>query len=154
MSSAGASWTCKISLRYDGETRRFGPEITNKSEVELWLRRAQGAILSTDTNKAPWKSKSADEIRQAIQAETGMLKFTENTIVVDIQDPGATDLSFVDLPGTDKCSPALSGVLYNVALGLIQNSDEHSIELIRSLVRRHVAGENTLILVTIPVSGV
>ncbi|KAF9444432.1 hypothetical protein P691DRAFT_763392 [Macrolepiota fuliginosa MF-IS2] len=144
MTSLGTSWTCTISLRYEGgiedarggsRPQRFGPaDITNKRDVELWLRRAQAAVLSTDTDKAQWETKSADEIKQAIRAGAGMRMFTEDTIVVDIQDKDVTDLSFVDLPG------------------LIQNSDEQSIELIKSLVRRHVAGENTLILVTMPVS--
>lgn len=80
-------------------TQSFGPTITDKSQVELWLRRAQGAILSTDADKSQWLNKSAEEIRQAIQNKTEMRDFTEDTIVVDIQDPTATDLSFVDLPG-------------------------------------------------------
>ncbi|EKM77196.1 hypothetical protein AGABI1DRAFT_86759 [Agaricus bisporus var. burnettii JB137-S8] len=115
-------------------TQSFGPTITDKSQVELWLRRAQGAILSTDADKSQWLNKSAEEIRQAIQNKTEMRDFTEDTIVVDIQDPTATDLSFVDLPG------------------LISNADPGSIDLIKNLVRQHVAGENTLILVTIPAS--
>ncbi|KAF9444433.1 hypothetical protein P691DRAFT_677583 [Macrolepiota fuliginosa MF-IS2] len=143
MSSATESWTCTISLRPEGpmefiagaeRVQRFGPVITNKRDVDIWLRRAQGAILSTDPNKSRWEKMSADEIKRAIRDEDEMRPFTEDTIVVDIQDPDATDLSFVDLPG------------------LIQNSDQNSIDLIKNLVRKHVAGQNTLILVTIPVS--
>lgn len=107
MSSAATSWSCTISLCHGKEeARQFGPVITNKSEVELWLRRAQGAILSTDANKTPWETKSVGDIKQAIQAETGMRMFTEDTIVVSIQDQSVTDLSFVDLPGTRNAALA------------------------------------------------
>lgn len=109
MSSTATSWMCTISLRSEGNlgaaTQRFGPVITNKRDVELWLRRAQGAILSTEVNKLQWESKSAAEIKQAIQDKIGMREFTEDTIVVDIQDQGVTDLSFVDLPGTSSMVP-------------------------------------------------
>jgi len=37
--------------------------------------------------------------------------------------------------------------------GLIQNSDTEVIGLVRDLVESHITGENTLILVTVPMSG-
>jgi vacuolar protein sorting-associated protein 1 len=37
--------------------------------------------------------------------------------------------------------------------GLIQNSDADVINLVRELVESHIGGQNTLILVTIPMSG-
>lgn len=103
MSSATTSWTCTISFRYNesssNELQRFGPIIEDKNNVELWLRRAQAAILSVDTNKSRWETKTAQEIREAIQEGRGIRQFTKDAIVVDIQDQDATDLSFVDLPG-------------------------------------------------------
>jgi hypothetical protein len=87
---------------FNSTTQQFGSPITDKTKVELWLRRAQGAILSTDADKSQWLNKSAEEIKQAIEDKTGMREFTEDTIVVDIQDPNATDLSFVDLPGKNS----------------------------------------------------
>jgi hypothetical protein len=36
-----------------------------------------------------------------------MLKFSRNAVCVDIHDPDATDLSFVDLPGTRWCHRAI-----------------------------------------------
>jgi hypothetical protein len=108
MSSAATSWSCTISLRSEGSaesrsiSQQFGDPITDKTQVELWLRRAQGAILSIDADKSQWLTKSAEEIKQAIVDKTGMREFTEDTIVVDIQDPSATDLSFVDLPGKNN----------------------------------------------------
>ena len=38
-------------------------------------------------------------MRDAPRADHNMLTFSKNVVVVDISDPGATDLSFVDLPG-------------------------------------------------------
>lgn len=37
--------------------------------------------------------------------------------------------------------------------GLIQNSDQNVIDLVKSLVVSHIESENTLILITIPMSG-
>ncbi|KAJ3566737.1 hypothetical protein NP233_g6810 [Leucocoprinus birnbaumii] len=139
LSSVPGTWSCCISLRTGvagqfSDSERFGPVITDKGQVELWLRRAQAAVLSTDADKSQWLNKSRDQITQAIEAGTGMRKFTEDTVVIDIRDQGLTDLSFVDLPG------------------LIQNADQESIDLVANLSRFHIQGENTLILVTIPVT--
>ncbi|KXN83765.1 Interferon-induced GTP-binding protein Mx1 [Leucoagaricus sp. SymC.cos] len=136
-STAPSGWMCSISLRSGApgqfsQATRFGPDIRRKDEVELWLRRAQGAILSTDPNKTQWHDQSADQIKQAIAAGTGMRMFSEDTIVVDIQDQGLTDLSFVDLPG------------------LIQNAEQKSIDLIRNLSTHYIQSENALILIAMP----
>jgi hypothetical protein len=40
-----------------------------------------------------------------------------------------------------------------LTLGLIQNADAESIDLIKNLSLRHIEGENTLILVTMPAIG-
>ncbi|KXN83766.1 Interferon-induced GTP-binding protein Mx2 [Leucoagaricus sp. SymC.cos] len=130
-SDAPSGWMCSISLRSGAsgqlsQATRFGPDIRRKDEVELWLRRAQGAILSADPDKTQWLNKSADQIKQAIAAGTGMLMFTEDTIVVDIQDQGLTDLSFVDLPGTKLINRGRTVVLIVSVpdLGLIQNAEQ------------------------------
>jgi hypothetical protein len=59
--------------------------------------------LSEEPDKSQWLTKSADEIKNAIDAKDGMREFTEDTIVVDIRDQGLIDLSFVDLPGGSSC---------------------------------------------------
>lgn len=38
-------------------------------------------------------------------------------------------------------------------VGLIQNADQRVINLVRDLVLKHIEGSNTLILITIPMSG-
>ena len=115
IASTSPTWSCKISLRYDydpstGEPLTvshsvpFGPgQITDKSEVEIWLRRAQVAILNPGFDIAIFLSKSVEELRTFMKDEKErMKKFEKNKICVDIQDPDATDLAFVDLPGMLK----------------------------------------------------
>jgi hypothetical protein len=73
----------------------FGRMITNKSEVEVWLRRAQAAILNPDVPSSSFHAKTIEELRNMRNA----LKFSRNVVCVSIKDPDATDLSFYDLPG-------------------------------------------------------
>lgn len=144
MSSDADSWSCTIWLRkeYDqngtqlstSERIPFGPTITERRDVEIWLRRAQAAILSPHRLAQDFFNKSAQDIVSLIKTDKEMLQFSQNVIEVTLKDPNATDLSFVDLPG------------------LIQNADEDLISLVKSLVVRYIEGENTLILVTIPMS--
>lgn len=106
MSSNATSWSCTITLRMgfdnNGKDQKpitvpFGKTITNKSEVEVWLRRAQAAILNPSVPSPSFHTKSIDELRSTKNA----LKFSRNVVCVLIEDPDATDLSFYDLPG--KC---------------------------------------------------
>ena len=109
MSSSVSKWSCNISLRneYDAQgnkhkaplTKPFGSTITNKGEVEIWLRRAQAAILSPHRAPEYWYQLGRDEIQQFTRTDTDMLEFSRNVVVVLLEDPDATDLSFVDLPG-------------------------------------------------------
>lgn len=105
MSSHATSWSCSISLRmgFDSNGRDlprtttvpFGRTITDKNEVEVWLRRAQSAILNPDTPSASFHTRTIEELRNT----RNTLKFSRNVVCVSIEDPDATDLSFYDLPG-------------------------------------------------------
>ncbi|KAF8198265.1 P-loop containing nucleoside triphosphate hydrolase protein [Mycena galopus ATCC 62051] len=142
MSSSADSWSCNISLRFDydssgakkeTETKTFGPTITDKRAVELWLRRAQAAILSPLTPPQDFYTKTVQELRNPpVDAER--LPFSKNAVLVYLCDPDITDLSFVDLPG------------------LIQNEAADVIEVVRDLAVSRINNSNTLILVTIPMS--
>lgn len=142
MISDAESWSCQISLRFDHDTNgnpmpskvyQFGPRITNKDEVEIWMRRAQAAILSPHiANREIFYKRSLDELRTL--KDDKMLPFSKNSVCVDIDDPEATDLTFVDLPG------------------LIQNDSPEVVDLVKNLVTSNIAHDNTLILVTIPMS--
>jgi hypothetical protein len=105
MSNSADSWSCVVSLRLDydskgtplSKSRRidFGPVITDKNKVEIWLRRAQTAILNPDRAREDFLYKTEQELR----GMPNKLKFSKNAVCMDIKDPDATALSFVDLPG-------------------------------------------------------
>jgi hypothetical protein len=109
MSSSADAWSCQISLSLSADLEGnnlvekpipFSPIITDKESVELWLRRAQAAILSPHLQPEEFLEKTADDLRDAIRTDQNMLKFSKNAIQVEVKDPELTDLSFVDLPGT------------------------------------------------------
>jgi hypothetical protein len=107
MSSDATVWSCDISLRRESFMPRvpvptvtiakFGTQLTNKSLVEIWLRRAQAAILNPHVPQEEFYNKSTEELRN--MTANNALEFSQNVVVVDLKDPTLTDLSFVDLPG-------------------------------------------------------
>ncbi|KAG1782138.1 P-loop containing nucleoside triphosphate hydrolase protein [Suillus placidus] len=141
MSSHATSWSCTITLRisFDSNGRDlprtntvpFGRTITDRSEVEVWLRRAQSAILNhPNVPYSSFYTKTIEELRNT----RNILKFSRNVVCVSIEDPDATDLSFYDLPG------------------LIQNEEAETVALVKSLSEHYTKKENTIILTTIPMS--
>lgn len=140
MTSHATSWSCSITLRLgfdqDGRdlprvtTVPFGRTITDKNEVEVWLRRAQSAILNPNLPSANFHTKTIEELRNT----RNTLKFSRNVVCVSIEDPDATDLSFYDLPG------------------LIQNEEPETVALVKSLAEHYTKKGNTIILTTIPMS--
>ncbi|KAG1824557.1 P-loop containing nucleoside triphosphate hydrolase protein [Suillus subaureus] len=140
MSSHATSWSCTITLRmgFDNNgkdmpktvTVPFGRTITDRSEVEVWLRRAQAAILNPNVPSSSFHTKTIEELRSL----RNTLKFSRNVVCVSIEDPEATDLSFYDLPG------------------LIQNEEAETVALVKSLAEHYTKKENTIILTTIPMS--
>ncbi|KAJ7773676.1 P-loop containing nucleoside triphosphate hydrolase protein [Mycena maculata] len=142
MSSSAEAWSCDISLRFDYDahgaqqettTYSFGQTITDRNAVELWLRRAQAAILHPHLPYQTFYTKTEQELRNT-PPDDARLPFSKNAVLVDLRDPTITDLSFVDLPG------------------LIQNERAEVIEVVRDLAVSRIESENTLILVTIPMS--
>jgi GTPase SAR1 family protein len=142
MSSHATSWSCTITLRkgFDNNgrdlplqkttTESFGRTITDRNEVEVWLRRAQAAILNPNVPSSSFHTKTIEELRSI----KNTLKFSRNVVCVSIEDPDATDLSFYDLPG------------------LIQNEEAETVALVKSLAEHYTKKENTIILTTIPMS--
>ncbi|KAG2365973.1 P-loop containing nucleoside triphosphate hydrolase protein [Suillus spraguei] len=104
MSSHATSWSCTITLRmgFDNNGRDlkntvtvpFGRTITDRNKVEVWLRRAQSAILNPNVPSSSFHTKTIEELRST----RNTLKFSRNVVCVSIEDPDATDLSFYDLP--------------------------------------------------------
>ena len=114
MSSNAETWSCQITLRClidaKGQTfptperTLFGPPITDKQSVELWLRRAQAAILSPHVDHDDFYSKTLAELQEAMKSDQDVLPFSKNVIEVEVKDPELTDLSFIDLPGETHTS--------------------------------------------------
>jgi hypothetical protein len=126
----------------------FGRTITNRSEVEVWLRRAQAAILNPNVPSSSFHTKTIEELRSI----RNTLKFSRNVVCVSIEDPDATDLSFYDLPGKYMLIWIKTiHLIYNE--GLIQNEEAETVALVKSLAEHYTKKENTIILTTIPMSG-
>lgn len=126
MSSHATSWSCTITLRIGFDSNGldlqkplnvpFGGTITDRSEFEVWLRRAQAAILNPNVPSATFHAKTVEELRNI----KNTLKFSRNVVCVSIEDPDATDLSFYDLPG------------------LIQNEEAETVALVKSLAEHYI----------------
>ncbi|KAF9494431.1 hypothetical protein BDN71DRAFT_1393285 [Pleurotus eryngii] len=135
MHSTTGAWRCSISLRQEGgTTTTFSPEVTDRASVELWLRRAQVASLCPHRPPSAFTAMSRDELKATYDTDARMLKFTNNVVCLDLHDPDATDLSFVDLPG------------------LIQNESQEAIDLVKNMVVSYIDHPNTLILVAMPIT--
>ncbi|KAJ7581757.1 P-loop containing nucleoside triphosphate hydrolase protein [Mycena floridula] len=138
------TWSCNISLRIDHDRhgqaitpviKPFGPSaLTDKSEVEIWLRRAQAAILCPHLSEDTFYTKSREALQELTRTDSDMLPFCQNVVQVNLKDSEMTDLTFVDLPG------------------LIQNAAPHLIRMVHDLVVRYIKGQSTIILVAIPMS--
>ncbi|KAG6830725.1 hypothetical protein H0H92_015004 [Tricholoma furcatifolium] len=139
MSTTEKKWSCSISLKIsyaaDGTPvpqviRDFG-HTTDKKDVEVWIRRAQAALLNPLVPNGDFLNKSHSDLKTFKHA----FRFSKNVVCVHVSDPDLTDLSFIDLPG------------------LIQNSEnDDDILLVKDLVVKSISDPNTLILVTIPTS--
>lgn len=132
--SEQSSWSCSVSLRRSGQPNEaFSPMLTSKNDVDIWLRRAQTAILSPHASPRTFQDMSYKQLKD-LTSDSRTLKFSRDVVAVDIEDPEGTDLSFIDLPG------------------LVQNEDDDMIALVRGLVEHYINDPATIIIVTIPAS--
>ncbi|RDX42100.1 hypothetical protein OH76DRAFT_1448839 [Lentinus brumalis] len=136
ISTDAPQWSCTVSLRREGPSREelFSPELRNKNEVELWIRRAQAAVLCPHLPGDTFKTICREDIKALTDTESGpeVLPFTKSKVVINIYDPEGTDLSFVDLPG------------------LIENDRTDVIKLVDDLTLEYISHSSTIILVTAP----
>ncbi|KAE9397409.1 P-loop containing nucleoside triphosphate hydrolase protein [Gymnopus androsaceus JB14] len=140
LSSTGP-WTCQISIRQEfdrGGNRlrevfetRFGGTITDKSQVELALRRAQFSVLNPGIPQKDILNASPEKLKT--MATQKSMPFSKNVVCVDLEGPELTDLSFIDLPG------------------LIQNAEPNVVQLVEDMVVSHIGG-NSLILIALPMT--
>ncbi|PIL37749.1 transporter [Ganoderma sinense ZZ0214-1] len=127
-------WSCAISLRGDHINEAFSPEITSKADVELWIRRAQAAVLCPHLHMGRFKTMSHEEIKHATDhtVDPEVKRFSNTVVEVKILDPDGTDLVFVDLPG------------------LIPNADDEIVKQVEDMVKDYISQPSTIILVTVP----
>ncbi|KAI1782037.1 P-loop containing nucleoside triphosphate hydrolase protein [Ganoderma leucocontextum] len=132
--TSSAQWSCSISLRGDGINTAFSPVLTSKDVVELWIRRAQAAVLCPHLDRDIFKTMSREQIRQVTDCgiDEQVKKFSNTVVEVKICDPNGADLVFVDLPG------------------LISNEDEDVVNQVENMVKQYVSLPSTIILVTVP----
>ncbi|KAJ3557530.1 hypothetical protein NM688_g1423 [Phlebia brevispora] len=141
------AWQCKVSIRWEfdhfgarrDEVReeQFGEIITKPEEVELALRRAQAAILNPLNPVDTFVTMQREVLRRP---RNNQLKFSRNSVCVDLSGPQLTDLSFVDLPA-----------IVSSNTGIVQNAEDDVVALVEELVKAHIKG-NCLILVALPMS--
>lgn len=72
---------------------QFGGDVTDPSQAEERIRRAQRAILSPNTDPARFLDTPEDD------SPPPELSFTSDSIQIEISDRNLTNLSFFDLPG-------------------------------------------------------
>uniref|UniRef100_A0A0W0FIH9 Uncharacterized protein n=1 Tax=Moniliophthora roreri TaxID=221103 RepID=A0A0W0FIH9_MONRR len=137
------TWSCTINLKVGANagrptsSQRFGPQrITDRGSVDLWIRRAQTAILSPHRSPAEFEDMSTDELRRILKEDNQTLSFSKDLIEIEVRDPKLPPLTFVDLPG------------------LIQHHQEsQTIKLVENMVKFFIGGErrsNTLMLIVMP----
>ncbi|KAH9909437.1 P-loop containing nucleoside triphosphate hydrolase protein [Fomitopsis serialis] len=130
--SSKEEWSCQVSIRWefdaDGRSKDhveqvpFGGLLTDKSDVELMLRRAQTAVL--DSGKRPlayYANMNAGDL-YALPWDLSTLPFSQNVVCVDISGPDLTYLSFVDLPG------------------IISNADANVVKFVERMVQSYISG--------------
>ncbi|KAL4248958.1 hypothetical protein ABKN59_007409 [Abortiporus biennis] len=139
LTSSSSPWQCKVTLQFTtdkdnkplGESRivHFGATMTDKSEVEERIRRAQRAVLNPSTNYRNFLDGSD---KDPVERE---LTFSINSVSLQISGKDVADLSFVDLPG----------LIASVAKG----GNEGDIELVRNLVTTYIKRPSCIILLTV-----
>ncbi len=135
-----------------GSVITFGATITDKADVEISIRRAQAAILSPHRPPDIFLNKTYNELKDMLEQDTRTQSFSKDVVIVDIEDPDGTDLFFVDLPGGHAFF-FVSSHPHQTLLGLVQNADDSDIDMVRGLIEEYIVEKDTIILVTIPASG-
>ncbi|KAF4598880.1 hypothetical protein EYR38_007292 [Pleurotus pulmonarius] len=139
LSSSSSDWTCIVTLRFTtdvngqtlGQPRTivFGPAITDKSNVEERIRRAQRAILNPGTAYQTFLDGDDEDLPKS------ELTFSTNCVTLQISGPGVADLSFCDLPG----------LIASVGAG----GNTNDIQLVESLVTSYISKPSCVILLTV-----
>ncbi|KAG9033665.1 hypothetical protein FRB95_014553 [Tulasnella sp. JGI-2019a] len=135
-----SSWCCRVLLVFDYDSdfeplpsRRvvpFGPSLNNNSEVEKTLRRAQRALLCPTLDPSLFLDDS-----DLSQRGPKALRFTPNSLWINIRGPNLPDMFFQDLPG----------IIANVSDG----GSEQDIRLVEALAKNAIETSNSIILLVL-----
>lgn len=102
LSRSDEPWKCTVSLDFNSRrstkskkpvTVQFGEVITDRSQVEERIRRAQLAVLSPKTDHTRFLDTPEEKCPPT------ELTFTSDSVQIEISDRSLTNLSFFDLPG-------------------------------------------------------
>ena len=141
MHSSTSAWQATVSLRHivdsDGTLldrptlEPFGDPIGDRAQVEMRIREAQNELLNPDPGSA--------------------LRFTRNSIVLEIKGHDVDDLAFVDLPGgsiiqwTSQVAHGTLGVIASAG----QDGRESDVAEVEDLVSDFIKDPHCLILLVI-----
>lgn len=121
------AWKCMVYVRFSKD-EPFGPPITDKSQVEERIRRAQRAILNP--------SKPYQQFLEGEDVDgPAELSFSTNCVSLQISGPDVADLSFCDLPG--------------LIASVSSSGQESDIRLIENLVGSYISKPSCIILLTV-----
>ena len=112
LSHAEGEWSCQIKIRWEYEESgkdnkrleevkevQFGPLLTDKSQVEPMLRRAQAAVLNPHISEEKFVEMGEEKLKASKVDGRKSLLFSRNVVCIELTGPELVDLSFVDLPG-------------------------------------------------------
>lgn len=170
--SPGATFRCSILLhRAGGDEIMFGHVITEKIGVELQVKRAQKALLNPQRNPEDFLewNPAEEPIRETVRglppdddSYPRELEFTDDTMVLQINDPDVYNLTLVDLPGlitnhiieqnvdiVDRLNDELLSDPNSIIIAAVNCVEDENLAKILSLARRHdPSGERTLGVLT------
>ncbi|KAJ1570046.1 hypothetical protein HK096_004459, partial [Nowakowskiella sp. JEL0078] len=140
------NWSCSIKLRFEFDSHgrtlskpreiAFGPEITNQSELELWVRRAQKVLLNPSYDPQKYLDIKFDNSAAARDkdARSNELKFSRNVVCLDVRNAGV-NLTLIDLPG--------------IIRSVDHRDDAQNIDMIQDLVKSYIKKDRAIVVATI-----
>ncbi|EGN94811.1 hypothetical protein SERLA73DRAFT_162866 [Serpula lacrymans var. lacrymans S7.3] len=136
------TWSCQVSIRLHKDAEGndlpeprevlFGDLLTDISQVEPVLRRAQAAILNPNVDYRQFVN---DSYMNHAPSNGRSLTFSEDCVCIHLKGPDVPDLYFYDLPG----------VIANVPDG----TDVADISFVERLAQKYIAKENCIILLVV-----
>ena len=163
MSSKAGGWCCRISLIREIQTGdddskneekiEFGPSITEPRVVSDRILRAQVAILYPDAPPSQfWEASSLDNLKESMGQPKST--FSSDSILLEIEGPEVTDLSFVDLPGKVYSNfKRACQVTLPIFIGLVTNKKREDIDQVEALVTKYISNDACLILLVYTCTG-